>query len=203
LPNLFYVCAIQNNFRRLFLNELFLKIKHTPMKSILKYLLYAVLGFLFIGCFLPGSLFIEKQIEIAAPASKIYPQIADGKQWKNWSPWHALDPQAAYQYSEPSAGLGSWYTWKGDKTGTGKSTVVDTLTNQKLRLKLEFGGSTPSFSDFSFKENAGKTQVRWTLEDDLGWNPLGRWFSFVYLKRMLSQQYDEGLKNLKTVCEKS
>jgi uncharacterized protein YndB with AHSA1/START domain len=200
--NLFYVCGIQNN-NVVHYNKLLFIIKPTPMKSLLKYLLYAIVTFLVIGCFLPGSSAIERKTEIAAPVDKVFRQIAEGKNWNNWSPWYAMDPKAAYQYSEPSEGLGSWMTWKSNKVGTGKNTVIDTLGNQKLRFKLEFEGSGESFAEFNFKEDAGKTHVKWTFESDHGWNPFTRWIHFAFIDRMLKQQYEEGLAKLKAFCEKS
>ncbi|MEY4937358.1 MAG: hypothetical protein RIS64_3717 [Bacteroidota bacterium] len=169
----------------------------------LKYLLYAILTFLIIGCFLPGSSLIERKSEIAAPAAKIYRQIADGKNWNNWSPWNAMDLTATYQYSEPSEGLGSWMSWKSKKIGSGKNTVIDTLTNQKLRFKLELDGQGENFSEFSFKEEAGKTQVKWTFEADHSWNPITRWIYFAFVNKMLGKDYDTGLAKLKAFCEKS
>jgi Polyketide cyclase / dehydrase and lipid transport len=174
-----------------------------PMKSLLRYLLYAVLTFLIIGCFLPGSSMIERKTEIAASADKIYRQVSDGKNWNNWSPWNAMEPTAAYQYSEPSEGLGSWMSWKGKTVGTGKNTVIDTLTNQKIRFKLEFEAQGESFAEFTFKENAGKTQVKWTFESDHGWNPLTRWIHFAFIDKRLGKQYEDGLTKLKAFCEKS
>jgi Polyketide cyclase / dehydrase and lipid transport len=175
------------------------------MKSLLKYLFYAILTVLVIGCFLPGSSRIDRDTIIAAPAPKIYAQIADGKNWNHWSPWYAMDPKAEYKYSEPSEGLGSWMSWKGNSrtVGSGKNTVIDTLTNQKLRFKLEFGGKSESFAEFNLKEDAGKTHIKWSFESDHGWNPLTRWVHFAFVNKMLGKQYEDGLAKLKAFCEKS
>jgi hypothetical protein len=113
-----------------------------------------------------------------------------------------MDPAAVYEYSEPSEGLGSWMSWKGKTVGTGKNTVIDTVSNQKVRFKLDFGGQGDHFAEFNFKEDAGKTQVRWTFESDHGWNPVDRWFYFAFVNKMLSKQYEDGLVKLKAFCEK-
>ena len=44
---------------------------------------------------------IERSITIAAPAERIYEQIADFHRWPDWSPWEGVDKHVKRIYAGP------------------------------------------------------------------------------------------------------
>ena len=109
------------------------------LKKILRYLFIAVATFAGIGLLLPGKSHVERQTTIEAPATVVFDQINELKNWVNWSPWYQLDPKATWVYSAPStAGVGAWYTWEGDKktVGSGKMTILEADSLKKLHCKM-------------------------------------------------------------------
>jgi carbon monoxide dehydrogenase subunit G len=174
------------------------------LKKILRYLFIAVAAFAGIGLLLPGKSHVERQIEIAAPSAIVFGQINELKNWAAWSPWQQLDPNAKWVFSSPStAGVGAWYTWEGNKAvGSGKMTILDTDSTKMLHCKMEFGGAGDSFADFKLTpKDSTATQIVWTLDTDLGINPMARWFGLGF-EKFIGPDYERGLANLKTVCEK-
>jgi Polyketide cyclase / dehydrase and lipid transport len=174
------------------------------LKKVLRYLFIAIATFMGIGLLLPGKSHVERQIDIAAPSATIYAQINELKNWVNWSPWHKMDPNAKWMYSAPStAGIGAWYTWEGDKktVGSGKMTILDADSLKMMHCKMEFQGEADSFADFKLTaKDSTATSIVWTLDTDLGFNPMTRWFGLA-MNTFVGPDYEKGLANLKTVCE--
>jgi hypothetical protein len=175
------------------------------LKKILRYLLIAVGLFSAIGLLLPGKSHIERQTTIAAPVTTVFGQVNELKNWASWSPWQKLDPNAKWVYSTPStAGVGAWYTWEGDKktVGSGKMTILDADSTKMLHCKMEFRGEADSFADFKFTaKDSTATTIVWSLDTDLGINPLSRWFGLA-MDTFIGPDYEKGLASLKSVCEK-
>lgn len=175
------------------------------LKKILRYLFIAVAIFLSVGLLLPGKSHVERQITIAAPTTAVFEQVNELKNWVNWSPWHQLDPNAKWVYSAPStAGIGAWYTWEGDRNtvGSGKMTILDADSAKMLHFKMEFGGSADSFADFKLTgKDSTSTTIIWTFDTDHGLNPVARWFGLGF-EKFIGPDYEKGLVNLKSVCEK-
>jgi hypothetical protein len=175
------------------------------LKKVLRYLFIAVAAFAGIGLLLPGKTHIERQTTIAAPNRLVFDQINELQNWKAWSPWYALDPNAKWVFSTPStAGIGAWYTWEGDRktVGSGKMTILDADSTKMLHCKMEFGGSADSFADFKFTpKDSTATTLIWTFDTDHGLNPFARWFGLGF-EKFIGPDYEKGLANLKTICEK-
>ncbi len=174
------------------------------LKTILRYLFIGIAALAGIGFLLPGKSHVERQTTIAAPNTFVFNQINELKNWVNWSPWQELDPNAKWVYSTLStAGVGAWYTWEGnEKVGSGKLTILDADSTKMLHCKMEFGKGADSFADFKLTpKDSTTTTVVWTLDTDLGLNPLARWFG-LGMETFIAPDYEKGLANLKAVCEK-
>ena len=59
-----------------------------------------------IGLFLPDNAKVERSIYVKSRASIVYDLINDLNQWPTWSPWHQIDPNTLWNYSEPAIGKG-------------------------------------------------------------------------------------------------
>jgi hypothetical protein len=174
------------------------------LSKILRGLLILVVGFLGIGLLLPGNTHIERAIDIAAPAPAVFDHINELKNWAKWSPFVAYDPNMKVIYSEPSsAGIGASYAWIGnDHVGEGKMTITETKPTEKVRFKMAFKGGDPANADFIIAaKDSTTTKVVWTFDQDTGMNPLSRWFG-IAMNSFLGPDYEQGLANLKAVCEK-
>jgi hypothetical protein len=173
------------------------------VKKIFKLLIYSFLGFFAIAFFLPSAIHVQRSTEINAPANFIFEEINDFTHWKNWSPWHAIEPNAKWVYSDSTSGVGAYYTWEGKEIGNGKMINIEVAAPYKIRQKLEFDGMSPSMTGF-YLENIGddKIKITWTMDTDMGLNPINRWMG-LFFDKMLGSDYEKGLSNLKTFCEKN
>ncbi len=174
------------------------------LSKILRGLLMAVISLVGIGLLLPGVTHFERTIDIASPASTVYDQINELKNWEQWSAWAKIDPNTQWTYSQPSsAGIGAYYTWVGNKdVGEGKITIVDAKPNENVHCKMEFKGGGDAMADFKLVgKDSTSTKITWAFDSDHGMNPMARWFGLAMNKFLVGPDYEKGLANLKALCE--
>jgi len=163
-------------------------------------LLVLLLG---VGMLLPRHSHVERSIVIEAPRATVFALVDGFKQFKKWSPWAALDPNATYTLEGPEFGVGAKQSWVGDpKTvGSGSQEIVATQPGESVTSRLEFGEEGPATARFTLVPEAGGTRVTWSLDTDNGPGPIGRWFGLM-IDHWVGPDYEKGLVNLKALAEK-
>ena len=172
----------------------------------LKRVVVAVVGLvavlLVIGLLLPSGFKVQRSVQIAAPPSKVYPLIADPRQWKNWSVWNQRDPAMQMQYSGADSGAGAQWSWQSKTEGNGAMEFTTAVPNERIVYALSFPdmGMTSRGELQLVPEGAG-TRVTWTNEGDMGGNPINRYFG-VMMDSMVGPDFEAGLNNLKAAAER-
>ena len=72
-----------------------------------------------IGMLLPREVTVERWTQINAPASEIYPLVANLEAYQQWSPWANLDPDATYTFGDIPEGVGATMTLASDSPDVG------------------------------------------------------------------------------------
>lgn len=164
-------------------------------------LLLAVVIVLGIAATRPDTFKVERQTVIPAPASAIFPNLADFHRWETWSPWEKLDPNMKKTYSGPPAGPGASYAWHGsDQVGQGKMTVLESRPDEYLSIKLEFlePMAATNTTTYTLAPEAGGTRVTWAMEGSNSF--MGKLFSvFADMDAMIGKDFETGLANLSRV----
>ena len=172
----------------------------------LKVLLIAivVLGAVLIGggLLLSPKFSVSRTVTVNAAPDKIYALVADPRGWKAWSAWNRRDPAMTIEYSGPASGPGAVWAWKSKSQGDGKMTFTAATPNQGVDFDLYFPDfGTTSSGEFRLDANGGATQVTWTMDGDMGTNPVYRWMG-LFMDKMVGPDFDAGLANLKALAEK-
>ena len=155
-----------------------------------------------VGFFLPGTFSVVRSTQIAAPPDKVYALVADPRGWKHWSAWNRRDPQMRIEYSGPPAGKGAKWAWKSGSQGDGEMTFTAAEPAQRVAFDLYFPDfGTTSKGELTFVPAGSGTRVTWTMNGDMGRNPLYRWFA-LGADDMVGKDFDEGLAGLKALAEK-
>jgi len=163
----------------------------------------AVLGVLGVAAAQPDVVHVARSVEVAALPGDVYPLISDLTQFVTWSPWSGLDPNQVVSFSTPAAGVGAWYTWKGnDQVGEGKMTVVEDVSSEKVLHKLEFFAPWTALAQAGFvvAPAAGGSKVTWTYDAaaDLPSKVMGLMMD---MDQMLGADFEKGLAALKVKAE--
>jgi uncharacterized protein YndB with AHSA1/START domain len=173
---------------------------------VLKWLAVAVVGlvllFIVVGFFLPGSFTVVRSLEIAAPPEKVYALVADPRAWKQWSAWNKRDPQMQIEYGGPPAGMGAKWSWNSESQGDGEMTFTAAEPGKRVAFDLYFPDfGTTSKGELRFEPAGPSTRVTWTMNGDMGSNPVYHWFA-LGADGMVGKDFEEGLAGLKALAEK-
>ena len=172
----------------------------------LKVLLIAVVVLLAVGLgvglMLSPKFTLSRTVVINAAPDKIYALVADPRGWKAWSAWNQRDPAMAIEYSGPASGAGAVWAWKSKSQGDGRMTFTTAEPPKRLGYELFFPDfGTTSTGDFRLEANGGATQVTWSMNGDMGANPVYRWMG-LFMDKMVGPDFAAGLANLKALAEK-
>jgi effector-binding domain-containing protein len=155
--------------------------------------------FLIVAAFLPSKLHIEESMVINKPASLIFKQVNNFKNWPAWSPWEEMDPEMMSTYEGPELGVGAKTIWTSKKSGNGSMAILESVPYSRVVSSLEIGmeGATNSFE---FDEEKGATTVTWGVDFPKLSYPAQRYLSLM-MGGMMKPIFVKGLENLKKVTE--
>ena len=153
----------------------------------------------------PSEFRVERSVSISAPPAPIFSQVVDFHNWVAWSPWEKLDPAMKRTYNGAPAGAGASYSWAGNsQVGVGTSTIVDVRPNEFIKIKLDFikPFQATDFAEFIFKPDGNQTVVTWSMTGTK--NFMFKAFGLIMnCDKMVGDQFEQGLAQLKSVVESS
>ena len=166
-------------------------------------LLGIILLVVLISFFLPRKIHVERSLEMKATPEAAFALVNNLKAWEEWSPWHKIDTNAVMTYSEVAEGPNSFYTWSSEDkhVGHGKLTVLETKEPEFIKTQLNFEDMDPSYAEFHFEKTADGVKVTWTMDSDVGYNPIGKFFGLM-MDKMIGPDYEKGLANMKEIAER-
>ncbi len=151
----------------------------------------------------PDRYAYSRSIVIDAAPAAVFQHVNDLRAWGAWSPWIRLDPAAKMTFSGPAAGTGASTAWDGNsKVGAGSMTISDSVTPSRINIHLVFVRPMKGVSDvtFNFDPEQQGTRVTWSMAGENTFP--GKVLSlFIDCEKMIGDQYEKGLANLKAVVE--
>ena len=174
--------------------------------KIVKWLLIVVLGLAAVlalgGMVLSPKFKVTRSVLVVAPPDKVYALVANPRGWKEWSVWNRRDPQMQMTYTGPESGAGAGWAWKSASEGDGKMSFTAAEPGKRVAFELYFPDfGTTSTGELTFAAEGSGTRVTWTMNGNMGTNPLFRWIA-LFADRMVGKDFEAGLGNLKAVAEK-
>lgn len=149
----------------------------------------------------PDKAHIEESITINKPVAMVFEEINTFKNFNAWSPWAKMDPEATYTFEGPESGVGAKMSWDGKQVGKGSQWIEESIPNERVKNGLSFEG----YDDVAYAElvltpeSENATKVTWTYDgDNNGFMAKAMWS---FLGGMLTDQYKQGLLDLKTIVE--
>lgn len=151
----------------------------------------------------PDTVRVERSLAVNAPASAIYPLIADFHRWTAWSPYEQRDPAMKRTFGGAAQGKGATYAWDGNgNVGAGKMEILEANPSSAIRIKLDFERpfEARNVAEFTFVTQGGSTLVTWAMQCPA---PLLSKVMqvFIDMDRMIGKDFEAGLASLKRVTE--
>lgn len=173
------------------------------LEFILLAVLVAVVALLVMAMLKSDELVVTRKATIAAPADRVFAEIADFRAWAGWSPWEKKDVAMKKSYGQLTAGRGATYAWEGNnKVGKGSMTIIDSSPPTRLMIKLVFekpfkGENT---SEFQLARAGTATEITWTMRGNRPF--IGKLMDVLMnMDRMIGADFESGLEAIKRRCE--
>ena len=132
----------------------------------------------------------------------VYPQIAALKRWAEWTAWTvARFPDMKTRFEGPESGVGAVMIAEGKSSGNGTVTVTRADPSKGVWYDLDFEHGTQLFRGaITLDPSAEGLMVSWSIETEMGWNPLKRWGG-LFLGSLMGGDMSEGLAKLRRSVE--
>ncbi len=144
---------------------------------------------------LPRDAKVERRVNIKSTPAAVYAVLSDFQQFRTWDPWSPMEPESTSKVE--GQGLGSIYSWEGEKVGRGKMVIKDLKENERVDVLLTFEAPFPSQAHTGWIVTAlanGETEVVWHYEQELSY--FQRYFGLI-MDGMLGADFAAGLTRLK------
>lgn len=175
------------------------------MKKVFKTLGLLVLAalalLLIVAATRPDSFRVERSLSMRASPERLLPLVADLHGFNRWNPYLRKDPGLKQSYSGPASGPGAHYAWESTEVGSGSMTVA-TVEPRKVTMKLDFTAPFEghNLAEFTLTPEGEATRVTWAMHGPANYvsKIMGLLFNF---DTMIGKDFEDGLRNLKTLAE--
>lgn len=165
-----------------------------------------VTGALFLGVLAVVAVMLSQQPDVFAVERSITvegvepedvrPLLVDFREFIRWEPWSEMDPEVQLDFSDPSAGVGAWYTWEGEETGSGRMEILE-VTDAGVREELEFFTPMASVAavEINMEDTGDDVIVTWSMAQPAD---IGTKFAMAAmdLDGMVGKDFEKGLASL-------
>jgi hypothetical protein len=156
---------------------------------------------LLVAALLPKTYNVEKTIVIESSVPDVMNRVGDLNYYRQWNPWQQADPGARHTITGSPKTSGHRYSWEGKKVGVGSLTLRD-MDAKHIHFDLEFlkPWKSRAKDNWLFEPwGQNQTKVTWQNSGSLPW-PIASLMGPMITKN-LNHQFDQGLNNLKKMCE--
>lgn len=146
---------------------------------------------------LPRHVSIERTTLIDAAPGVVIQLAASNTGYQAFNPYKDLDPNLQVKMFGPAYGVGSGFSFE-SKDGAGQQTV-SSITAEQVVFDLDLGPlGQPTQAITAIAVN-GATEVTWSMEMDLGMNPVFRVMG-LFMDSMIGSNLELGLANIADVA---
>jgi hypothetical protein len=175
--------------------------------SMLLYILLGLVAVIAVLCAViamrPNDFKVTRSATMKASPAAVFEQVNDFHKWEAWSPWAKMDPNAKSTFEGPTSGKDAKFSWAGNsEVGEGNMTIVESRPNDLVRIKLDFIKPFAGTNDVLIKiePQGDQTAVTWSMAGKTNFmtKAIGL---FMDCEKMVGDQYDKGLANIKSIVE--
>ncbi|MBI2281753.1 MAG: SRPBCC family protein [Bacteroidetes bacterium] len=161
---------------------------------------------LIIALFVEKDYAVEREITINKPKQEVFDYVKFLKNQDNFSKWATMDPNMKKTYRGTDGTVGFVSAWESDdeNVGVGEQEIKKIAEGERIDFELRFikpfEATEPAFmSTESVSEN--QTKVKWGFSGHMNY-PMNIMMLFMDFEKMIGDDLQTGLSNLKTVLEK-
>lgn len=142
---------------------------------------------------LPRHIHVERKAMIDRPPEAVLDLAGSTDGYQKFNPYLTADPALKITPFGPAEGVGAGFTFDG-KDGKGTQTIAS-IDPQMVRYDIDLGAMGKPVQQISATKTANSTEVVWSMDMDLGFNPIARVMG-LFMDRMVGKSFEQGLDNL-------
>ena len=149
----------------------------------------------------PKIVTVTRSQVVKASADSLFPYINNPHRIQEWDPFTTSDPEARLDYGGPPQGVGAQWSWNGTKAGIGQATIIESIQNERVTLRLDFKKPfhVTNKGEYSLNSRGATTEVIWTVYESA---LIPRTISvFISLDKFVGPEFEKGLLKLKSLAE--
>ncbi len=160
---------------------------------------------LIVALFMPKDYSVTREINIQRPKAETFAYVKSLKNQNNWATWNQMDPNQKNEYSGEDGTPGFIHSWVGnpDNVGTGEQEILKVTEGERidfeLRFTVPFESKSPAWI-ITESVNENETKVIWGMSGHMGY-PMNFMQVFMSMDKMIGDEYEKSLSNLKGVLE--
>lgn len=144
---------------------------------------------------LPRDVVVERTAVVQAAPADIIARASSNTGYQSFNPYASADLDLKITHFGPERGVGSGFHFEG-KDGKGQQTV-STITDTSVTYAIDLGAMGQPTQTLTVLPVANGTKVTWTMQADMGLNPIKRTFG-LFMDKMIGKTLEQGLSNLNT-----
>lgn len=161
---------------------------------------------LVIAAFTKKEYAVERSIAINKPVSEVFDYVKYLKNQEHYSTWSLKDPNSkkTYQGTDGTVGFIAGWDSENKEVGSGEQEIKNIINDERIDFELRF------FSPFEAIEPAymitestdnNQTLIKWGFQGKFKY-PMNIMLLMMDFEKMIGDDLDQGLNNLKNILEK-
>ncbi len=146
---------------------------------------------------LPRHVTVERSALVDATPEAVLALAATTEGFQRFNPYLTADPDLHIAPFGPASGIGAGFRFEG-RDGSGTQTIR-AITADTITYAIDLGAMGQPTQHITATPEGNQTRVTWSVESDLGLNPVFRVFG-LFMDRMLGGTYETGLANIARVA---
>lgn len=160
---------------------------------------------LIVALFVNKSYAVKEVIIINKPKTEVFNYVKYLKNQDNFSKWASVDPNMKKTYHGTDGTVGFISAWESedDNVGVGEQEILKIVEGKRIDYKLRFIKPFESIQKTYMTTetvNENQTEVTWGFNGEMKY-PMNLMLLFIDFEEMIGDDFQEGLKNLKTILE--
>lgn len=176
------------------------------LKRILILIAALVAIVLITALFIDKNYTVVREVSIQKPKQEVFDYVKLLKNQTEFSAWAMKDPQMKREYKGTDGTPGFTYAWDGNKeVGKGSQTIASITEGEKINYDLHFIEPMQGLAKAEISTEAlsgTETKVKWAVHSGMPY-PFNFLRLFMDMDKMIGNDLETGLKNLKVVLEKN
>lgn len=154
----------------------------------------------------PRKYSVVREITIMAPKAEVFNYIKYLKNQDNYSVWAQMDTNMKKEFTGVDGTVGFTSSWDSEDkdVGTGEQEIIKITEGDRIDFELRFIKPFEATDDayMSTTEiDEASTLVKWGFDGDMPY-PMNLMMVFMSMEKMLGNDLEQGLKQLKVILDK-